>query len=225
VQHQWLGDPEAPPSSVLDDRIFVNDLLDHLTATFCVDENRIHAAGVSNGGGLVGLLACSPVLNRRIASFATVAGAFYTDESLTEPLFGKGCNPDLTTREKIPMKSFHGLKDTVIAYNGNNNPAPNTIPVYEWVKTWVAKEKCKDIRGPRVVIFNAAISMFGWYCFGDSSSDGGVKDVVAHHRIGDFGHGWPSTVPLEGGWTGTTAINATFLIMEFFDEWPLDASY
>jgi poly(3-hydroxybutyrate) depolymerase len=219
--HQWLGDPEAPPSSVVDDREFVKDVLDSLMSTFCIDENRIYAAGFSNGGGMVGLLACSPLVNRRIAAFATAAGAFYADASLTEPLFGKGCQPDLATRKRIPIMSFHGSDDKVIAYDGNNSPAPNTIPISEWLRAWAARQNCV-IRGPRTVIYDAWIAMFGWSCQGDAETGGGVKDVVMNYKIANFGHGWPRTVSLEG--SGTTNLNATRHMMIFFDEWRLDQS-
>jgi len=107
TQHQWLGDPEAPPSSVIDDRAFTENLLDNLTSTFCIDINRIYAAGPSNGGGLVGLLACSPTLSRRISAFAITSGAFYTDASqsrFTESLFGAGCQPGVLGKKR----SYYG---------------------------------------------------------------------------------------------------------------------
>lgn len=218
VQHQWLGDPEAPPSSVIDDRLFVNDLLDTLTSTFCIDEDRIHAAGFSNGGGLVGLLACSPLLNRRIAAFAVVAGAFYTDASLTEPLFGKGCQPDLTTRKRIPIMSFHGTVDDVIAYDGDNSPAPNTIPIFEWARTWATRHDCA-IQGPRVLTWSAWTAMLGFYCLGDGDANTGVVDVMMFYRMANVGHGWPSTVSLDGNEAGRADLNATRHIMLFFEGW------
>lgn len=164
----------------------------------------------------MGLLACSPVLNRRIAAFAMVAGAFYTDGSLTEPLFGKGCQPDLAKGMKVPIMEWHGKKDTVIGYDGNNSPAPNTIPVYQWVREWVAREGCV-MQGPKVAVWDPYIARFGWNCERE-----GLNDVVAHYQVTNLGHGWPSTVPLEGSWTDPIDLNATAHMMLFFDEWKLD---
>ncbi|KAJ4290308.1 hypothetical protein N0V90_010524 [Kalmusia sp. IMI 367209] len=183
---QWLGDPEAPPSSIVDDRIFVTELLDHLTSTLCIDESRIYATGLSNGGGLTGLLACTPALNRRIAAFAGVAAAFYTDQSLTEPLFGAGCEPELEYGRRIPIMEMHGLNDSVIAYDGNNSPAPDTIPLSEWVGAWVKREGCEG-KEPRIDILDGGnVTRSSWGC-------GGWRDVFVHYRIDKFGHGWPST--------------------------------
>lgn len=63
VYPQGTGSPSAwasggkgdPPA---DDVLFVSDLLNHLQTTLCIDAQRIYAAGASNGGGMVGLLAC-----------------------------------------------------------------------------------------------------------------------------------------------------------------------
>ena len=61
----WLGDPLGPNSTVIDDRIFMAELLHHLSSTLCIDEARIYAAGLSNGG-LTGLLMCDSNLHRRL---------------------------------------------------------------------------------------------------------------------------------------------------------------
>ncbi|OCL03925.1 hypothetical protein AOQ84DRAFT_301855, partial [Glonium stellatum] len=80
-------------------------------------------------GGLVGLLACSPSLPRRISAFAMASGEFYIDASLTGPLFGAGCQPRELSEKKIPITEFHGQNDSIIAYDGDNSPASNTISI------------------------------------------------------------------------------------------------
>lgn len=219
VQQQWLGDPEAPPSSVVDDRIFVEELLDYLTSNLCVDESRIYGTGLSNGGGLTSLLACTPALNRRITAFAGVAAAFYTDTSLTEPLFGAGCDPHLSYGRKIPVMEMHGLNDSIIAYDGDNSPAPDTIPLPQWVASWVEKEGCGN-REPKVDILDGGnVTKSSWSCRG-------WREVFVHYRIDKFGHGWPSTVwqgePFESLRLGPTTWNATSVILEWFGRWKLE---
>ena len=223
MKQQWLGDPEAPPSSVIDDRIFASELLDVLTSSLCVDERRIYFAGLSNGGGLTGLLACSPALNRRVAAFAGVAAAFYTDASLTEPLFEEGCNPKLEGARKVPFIELHGLNDSVIAYGGDNTPAPNTIPLPEWVESWVERDGCADTSGqPKVEILDGGnVTKSSWSC-------DGWDDVFVHYRINRFGHGWPSTTeqgePFDTYRLGPTTWNATTVILEFFSRWRLGSN-
>ncbi|CAN9262045.1 unnamed protein product [Alternaria alternata] len=213
---QWLGDPLAPTSSVIDDRIFVDELLSHLTSTLCIDESRIYAAGLSNGGGLTGLLMCDPKLNKRFAAFATVAGAFYPDASLTEPLFQGGCLPNLQGRA-LPYMNLHGLNDSVVAYDGNNNPPPASIPVLNWVEGWAKHDNCLS-NPPAVNIASDKVTERRWQC-------NGVKDVVVHRTIQGFGHGWPSRKaqgePFDTLRNGPTTWDATPFILEWFAKWKL----
>ncbi|KAJ4984369.1 hypothetical protein SVAN01_10142 [Stagonosporopsis vannaccii] len=212
---QWLSDPIAPPSSTLDDRIFVAELLDHLTFTLCLDERRLYALGLSNGGGLTGLLMCDPTLNTRFAAFATVAGAFYPDSSLTEPLFQAGCNPNLRGR-RLPYLNLHGLADGVIAYNGSNADAPASLPVRPWVDGWAARNGCQA--PSEAAVEGGSVTEVKWQC-------GGQKDLVVHRAIEGFGHGWPSIKgqgePFETLRGGPTGWDATPLILRWLSGWSL----
>ncbi|KAF2627278.1 carbohydrate esterase family 1 protein [Macroventuria anomochaeta] len=216
MQVQWLGDPLAPNSTTIDDRIFVSELLSHLTSTLCINESRVYAAGLSNGGGLTGLVMCDEELNRRLAAFATVAGAFYPDASLTEPLFQAECQPALQGR-RLPYLNLHGLADTVVAYNGTNTPPPASIPVPTWVKSWVERNDCSS--APVVSEIEAGtVTESKWTC-------GGQQDTVVHRAIEGFGHGWPSKKnqgePFETLRGGPTGWDATPLILEWFAKWTL----
>lgn len=220
IDIQWLGDPAAPASSVVDDRIFASELLDYLTSNFCIDESRIYIAGLSNGGGLTGLLACDPAVNSRVAAFAAVAGAFYADASLTEPLFDAGCKPELNGR-KLPIMEMHGLNDSVIAYDGNNSPDPNSIPVPSVVSAWVDRDGCGQAKADVEVSDGGNLTKSAWTC-------DGVKDVVVHYKINGFGHGWPSTAkqgePFETLRLRSTSWNATSVILDWFKGWELSTS-
>lgn len=190
------------------------ELLQHLTSTLCLEEQHIYAVGLSNGGGLTGLLMCSPELNQRFAAFATVGGAFYPDSSLTEPLFQAGCNPHLGSR-KLPYMNLHGLADGVVAYNGSNGADPASLPVLGWVQGWAKRDVCAE---PRVnEVENATVREYRWDC--------GKKDVIVHRAIKKFGHGWPSIKnqgePFETLRHGPTTWNATPLILEWFMKWSL----
>lgn len=212
---QWLGDPLAPNSTVIDDRIFVSELLDHLSSTLCIDEQRIYAAGLSNGGGLTGLLMCDSELNKRFAAFATVAGAFYPDGSLTEPLFQADCRPGLGGRV-MPYLNLHGDADGVVSYNGTNTPPPASIPVPEWVESWAERNGCggSAISGAE----GGTVEEWKWRCRGK-------QDAVVHRKIEGFGHGWPSKKnqgePFETLRGGPTGWDATPLILEWFGKWKL----
>ena len=213
---QWLGDPLAPNSTTIDDRIFVSELLNHLTSTLCIDEKKVYAAGLSNGGGLTGLLMCDAELNRRFAAYATVAGAFYPDASLTEGLFQAECQPSLNGR-KLPYLNLHGLNDTVVAYDGANNQPPASIPVHSWVEGWAKKNQCTSV--PAVAtVEGGTVTESRWAC-------GSEESAVVHRAIDGFGHGWPSKKnqgePFETLRGGPTSWDATPLILEWFGRWKL----
>jgi polyhydroxybutyrate depolymerase len=74
---------------------FVGQLLDHLTASMCIDEARIYATGLSNGGGMAQMLACR---EERIAAIGVVAAAPFVDA---------GCDD----AGPMPVIAFHGTSD------------------------------------------------------------------------------------------------------------------
>lgn len=213
---QWLGDPLAPVSTKIDDRIFVGELLDHLSATLCVDEAHTYVAGVSNGGGMTGLVMCDASLNKRFAAFATVAGAFYPDASLTEPLFQAGCAPQLGSRT-LKYMNMHGLADEVVAYNGTNVPPPASIDVPEWVEGWAARSKCGAAASVSEAE-NGTVTVSSWTC-------GGQRDAVVHRAIAGFGHGWPSQKNQGEPWEtlrgGPVKWDATPIVLQWFKKWTL----
>ncbi len=61
--------PRDPFADGIDDGLYVSHMLNEIQASYCVDARRIWATGISNGGSMVGYLAC--VLADRIAAFAT----------------------------------------------------------------------------------------------------------------------------------------------------------
>jgi polyhydroxybutyrate depolymerase len=71
------------PQSMFDPAA-VSALLDHLVATWSIDQNHIHAAGFSRGGSLVYRLASE--LPERFGSVAPVSASASGDVSLLQPL-------------------------------------------------------------------------------------------------------------------------------------------
>ncbi len=96
---EWEGAPYAPSSSH-PDKAFTTSLLIQLRSEYCIDDDRIYASGMSNGGGFVDTLACSNEHGADFAAFAPVSGAFYDDmpEDTT-------CQP---ARSPMPLLEFHG---------------------------------------------------------------------------------------------------------------------
>ncbi|MEU8634010.1 ferulic acid esterase [Amycolatopsis sp. NPDC048633] len=188
----WTG---APYSAAADDVLFTSDLLNSLQRELCVDNDRIFAAGKSNGGGFVGLLACR--LPGRIAAFAPVSGAFYPQ--------GGACHPS----RPAPILDFHGTADTTIPYTGNPDKGLPSIP--DWLAGWSTRDGCF----PKPVSWQPVKGVVAQKWLGcDRRSD------LAHYRVEGAGHVWPSTKPNNDSAT-PTVIDATPVIWRFFRAHPL----
>jgi polyhydroxybutyrate depolymerase len=179
----WTG---APYSAAADDVLFTSDLLNTLQKQLCVDPSRIYAAGKSNGGGFVGVLACR--MSGRIAAFAPVSGAFYPQ--------GGDCRP---TR-RAAIIDFHGTADTTIPYTGN--PAKGLPSIQDWMTDWSRRDGCL----PWPVKYSPKPGVQVQYWLGCS---------LVHYQIQGAGHVWPSTKPNNDSAT-PTVINATPVIWNFF---------
>lgn len=183
----------------MNDIEFVHDLLDHLEEKYCIDTRRIYATGFSNGGGLTALLACDPKASSRIATFAIASGAFYQDSALKEPLFGH-CSP---ARSPVPIMEFH---------DGKTTPDGETYSLPEWLKDWAVRNGCSpDTQKQTTLLYNGRVERSSWAC--DPQGE-----VVIHYYIHGFGHGWPTTTPLDNDDQryGSTYFNATPIVLDFF---------
>jgi poly(3-hydroxybutyrate) depolymerase len=130
---QWQGDPDSSPS--VNDIDFTLDIINSLQSTYCISPRNIYAAGKSNGGGFVNLLACDPKASSIIAAFAPVSGAYYLTKEETSP----ACNP---SRSPVPIIEFHGYQDETIPYLGGDNTRDNGItpPIPEWINEWATRD-------------------------------------------------------------------------------------
>ena len=83
-----------------DDVAFIGKLLDDLGTVVNVDEKRVYACGMSNGGMMCYRLAAE--LSDRIAAIAPVAGTIAIEES--------------KPKRPVPVIHFHGTKDTFVPF-------------------------------------------------------------------------------------------------------------
>ena len=151
--------------TAVDEPAFVAALLDELGEQVCIDESRVYAAGLSNGGGMALLLACE--LPDRIAAVASVAGA---------PLEA-ACQGDTTP---VPTIAFHGLDDAIVPYAGNASSGGLFLPV---VDIMAARAAINDCSGePAVEALSPTVERRSW--------DGCTAPVVLY-TLDDHGHSWP----------------------------------
>lgn len=191
-----------PAFSKVDDVAFVNSLLDDLSHFFNIDQNRIYATGISNGGAMCFALACE--LSGRIAAIAPVAFQREVGDFGQKPA------------RPIPLISFNGKKDAYAHYGGGSPPESffkeSLKPVDQCLKSWVRHNGCSQEAVKTERIGHAVISYYGG-CAADSE--------VVTVALEDGGHSWPGgkMVTAEGAMkTGPIHkdISAMQMSWEFF---------
>ena len=115
----------------VDDVAAIAAILDDVSSRYCVDPDRVYAAGMSNGGMMVLRLACE--LSSRLAAVASVAGALVVDR----------CAPS----RPVSVMLVHGSADAVVPPAGGASRSPITAgmifePVRRLAETWAARDGC-----------------------------------------------------------------------------------
>lgn len=199
----WQGDPSVQT----DDVRFTLELLDNITKTFCIDEDRIYASGISNGGGFVAnILACDTTASTKFAAFASASGAYYQN-GLKDKCDAKKvpitCN---NNGAKIPLIATAGGKDKTIPYDGGAR-RKSCLPSVEHFMTTAAQRDGLDSTSSQSKVNGSDVVQYSY------GKDGGLG-MVQYYYIPDMGHKWP---------TGDkkTHVSATKVFMDFFNEWNL----
>lgn len=214
INNTWQGDPD---SININDKEFVSDMITSLSKIYCIDNERIYAAGKSNGGGFTNLLACDPQLSTQIAAFAPVSAAIYIPGVKSADCLGTipqtlnfPCNPG---RKDVPILEFHGLQDQVISYNGGPRRSGCLISIPHWLDDWA------DMQG-----YGSAVTRTSLY-------DGNVikieyatgtenQGIITNYAINNWDHDWPSRTPTVDS-SNVTSFDASPLIIEFFNKYKL----
>ena len=115
---------------VVNDVLFLSNLLNHLQASLCVDPQRIYATGFSSGGGMAGILAC--LLAGRIAAFAPVSGSFFVTSA--------DCHP----ARPVSLLEFHGTSDTKVPYTGSHGGGVVLPSLPQWLHDWATRDGCSS---------------------------------------------------------------------------------
>jgi polyhydroxybutyrate depolymerase len=115
----------SPAEMARDDVGFLDDVIEHVAGSVCVDRSRIYATGFSNGGFMAHRLACETA--DLFAAFAPVSA-------------GNGA-PACAPSRPVPVIGFHGDGDTVIRYGTGE----------AGMRGWVERNGCTG-RPERVMI-------------------------------------------------------------------------
>lgn len=206
VGESWAG-ANYSQVSVAEDLQFVSDLLDEIRNDYCVDDSRIYATGMSNGGGFVDIIACDSTVGAQFAAFAPASGAYYMDNDVTHV----DCKP---ARSPLPIIEFHGGADPSVNYTGGTGEGGVEPAIPTWLGWWAQRNGCDDSAKTVEDSFDGDVHHTSWTC-------GGVDGVLQHWKVDDMVHVWASTEltpsAIAAG-VGPTHIEASQLIMEFFDQ-------
>ena len=206
----------APVADLPDDVGFVEDVIDDVGATVCIDPARVYVDGFSNGAFLASLVACR--LSERVAAVAAVAGL----------LLPADCDPS----RPVPVLAIHGTDDRHVSFDGGPNPALDDLTwndesraafdalafgaVTETAASWAELDGC-DPEPTRSEVADAVELVAHSGCSEGSS--------VELYVVDGGGHAWPgsdlsaASASILG--PSTEAIDATELIWTFFEDHPM----
>ena len=172
-----------------DDVAFIGKLLDDLETVLKVDEKRIYACGMSNGGMMCYRLAAE--MSDRITAIAPVAGTIAIEE----------CKP----KRAMPVIHFHGSKDKIVPFEITKDKTPRFMKlkgVEESIQTWVKLNGC-DEKGTTDTISTAGDEIKVTRSCYRGGKDGSEVVLVV---IEEGGHTWPGQKP-PVGFIGKSALN------------------
>ena len=161
--HFWA----LTPRDSGDDLAITYNLIRHVETTVCIDDERIYATGVSNGGGMAARAGCE--LSDVVAAVAPVAGGY------------RGLKPCRPERPESVLE-IHGTADTVVPYNGRGPDHAGSVPAY--LAGWAARDGCRV--GPARKARARGVTQLDW-----GKCDQGV--AVRHLRLPGTTHGWPGS--------------------------------
>ncbi len=197
------GDPRhfnltAEPG-LQDDVAMVMALLDHVTATFCVDTRRFYATGMSDGGAMTSVLACQHP--DRFGAFGAVAVVLYLP----------GCGGS----RPVAIAAFSGTADPIVPFEGGRvrccggatlGAAPAAMA------GWAGHDGCAAT--PTDTTLGTEVVRRTW-----TGCRGGA---VTFYIIEGGGHTWPgAAIPVPFLGLTTHQVDASSTIWAFFAAHPL----
>jgi len=186
-----------------DDVAFIGKLLDDLGSVAKVDEKRVYACGMSNGGMMCYRLAAE--LSDRIAAIAPVAGTIAIDES--------------KPKRPVPVIHFHGTKDTFVPFEMAKAPSFMKLKgVEDSIQIWVKLNGC-DEKPKTDTLSKDGDEMKVTRKIYAGGKDGSEVVLIV---IEDGGHTWPGMTP-PAGFMGKSAknVSANDMMWEFFQKHKL----
>jgi polyhydroxybutyrate depolymerase len=184
----------------VDDVAFISALIDHLTARYDIDPNRVFATGHSNGGIMSFRLACE--LADKIAAIAPVAGSLETGS----------CNPSRT----VAVLAIHGDADENHPLEGGTGPNSIAgVPFNSLAASMESLRQANGCSGSTSVSQEGAITTTLWQGCGAGGHTEQRIIAGAPHAWpgGDRANAGPGAMPSQ-------ALDATTAVWQFFAAHP-----
>ena len=177
----------------VDDVGFTRALIDDIGARGCIDELRVYATGMSNGGFFSHRLACEAA--DIIAAVAPVASVLGLDEAACMPA------------RPIPILELNGTADPLVAYEGGG--LTDSPSVQATTAGWRDRNGC--VGEPAVSYQNGDATC-------ETVDDCDDESSVTLCTIEGGGHCWPGHPcdQIEGLGDSTTDIDANEVMWELF---------
>ena len=209
-QKNWNdGRPTAPNQLGINDVGFFNQMCDYMINNYSVDEKKIYATGISNGGFMSTRLGCE--LSNRIAAIAVNAA---TIEATT---IAPNCKPN----RPVPALYIHGTTDTLVPFLGGQITVGGTaggtiLSHFQAIDKWVTINGCNPT--PTVTDL-PDIANDGTTIKQRVYSGGANGSEVVSYVVLNGGHTWPQGYQyLNEAIIGKTSqdMNACEVIWTFF---------
>jgi polyhydroxybutyrate depolymerase len=187
--------------STADDVGFTAALIDELYGKYNIDQNRVFACGMSNGGFMSYRLACE--LPSRIAAIASVTGSM-VPQALTS------CKPG----RPVPVMEIHGTADNIVNYNGSPLIA---APIPDVLRLWQKNNGCDETPEKAEIpdVNPGDGTTTERWVYQNCESNG----QLVHYRVRNGGHTWPgSEIP---GMVTSLDFHASTVIWQFFNSQSL----
>ena len=210
VQKNWNdGRPTAPNQLGINDVVFFNQMCYYMINNYSVDEKKIYATGISNGGFMSTRLGCE--LSNRIAAIAVNAA---TIEATT---IAPNCKPN----RPVPALYIHGTTDPLVPFLGGQITAGGTaggtiLSHFQAIDKWVTINGCNPT--PTVTDL-PDIANDGTTIKQRVYSGGANGSEVVSYVVLNGGHTWPQGYQyLNEAIIGKTSqdMNACEVIWTFF---------
>lgn len=185
------------------DIAFIRDLIDHLSAQYPVDPDRVYMVGLSNGGMLTNR--AGALLGDKLTAIGTVVAGMFEDQPVPEA--------------PIPVIAISALHDDVVPYGGGMSPVSMVarsqsapfLPAPESAARWARWNGCGET--PSQSEAGTVITARYQGC-----EDGANVVFVT---LEEGGHGWPGgPTRREGALPASDAVDATDVLWDFFAQHP-----